>query len=219
MKRKRLIRIALIALAVPVLGLAIAWFSYSFVAGSSSEYCSDQIDNLPKQQVAIVLGTSPSTVQGSVNYYFANRIAAASELYHSGTVKYLLVSGDNRTEYYNEPEQMRKALIDAGVPSENIVLDYAGLRTLDSMIRLKEVFGQDSAIVVSQAFHNERAVYIGRTNDMYVWGYNASDIHTPSKRYMKFREMLARTLMLVDVHITHRGPRHLGPREYIPARN
>ena len=117
-------------------------------------------EEIPYRKVALVLGTNPQTRNGNVNIYFKNRIDASAELYHKNKVSYLLLSGDNRKQDYNEPEAMRDSLIAKDVPEEAIILDYAGFRTLDSVVRAKEVFGQDSITIVSQLFHNERAIYI-----------------------------------------------------------
>ena len=97
---------------------------------------------------------------GNNNLYFDYRILAAVELYKAGKIKYILISGDNRKKDYNEPEEMKKALIQKGVPAKFIYLDYAGFRTLDSVVRAKEVFGQNQLTIISQRFHNERAIYL-----------------------------------------------------------
>ena len=86
------------------------------------------------------------------------------ELFQAGKISRILVSGDNRRMNYNEPVEMRKALIAHGIPDSVIVMDFAGIRTLDSVIRAKKVFGQDRFTIISQRFHNERALYIAGRN-------------------------------------------------------
>jgi SanA protein len=119
------------------------------------------VEQLPDVKVGLVLGTSKYVKNGEINQYFQHRIDATAKLYHSGKIKYILVSGDNGQVSYNEPRQMLQELIKRGVPEEAIVLDFAGFRTFDSVVRAKEVFGQDSIIVISQKFQNQRAIYVG----------------------------------------------------------
>lgn len=99
------------------------------------------------------------------NVFFSTRIEAAKTLYERGKIKHILVSGDNSTAAYNEPESMRKALLKAGIPKEDITLDYAGFRTLDSVVRANVIFGQENGFtIISQPFHVERALFLARAN-------------------------------------------------------
>ena len=115
------------------------------------------IAEVPAHKVGLLLGTNPYLRSGAPNKYFLYRIDAAVALYKAGKIEYILVSGDNHRNDYNEPEAMKQALMNNGIPEERIVLDYAGFRTLDSVVRAKKVFGNDTFIVISQRFHNERA--------------------------------------------------------------
>ena len=124
----------------------------------------------------------------------------------------MLSRGDNSKDYYNEPKVMRKALMDMGVPDSVIVLDYAGLRTFDSMIRAKEIFGLDTVMVVSQRFHNERAVFIGRENGIIAYGYNASNVIYQNQMKVKVREFFAKVKCFLDVYILATKPKHLGEK-------
>lgn len=117
----------------------------------------DQVETIPENRVGVLLGTSPKLRGGRPNLYFNYRITAAVELFQAGKISRILVSGDNRCMNYNEPVEMRKALIAHGIPDSVIVMDFAGIRTLDSVIRAKKVFGQDRFTIISQRFHNERA--------------------------------------------------------------
>jgi vancomycin permeability regulator SanA len=137
---------------------------------------------------------------------------AAAELIQSGKVEYLLVSGDNRFRTYDEPTEMRKALIARGVPAAKIVCDYAGLTTLDSVVRAKAVFGQESVTIVSQRFHNERAIYLARAFGVDAIGYNAADVPLASAPRTYLREILSRQRAWLDANIIRRQPRHLGPQ-------
>lgn len=159
----------------------------------------DRVSECPKVKVALVLGTSRTNKLGNDNLYFSYRIKAAVELYRAGKVKFILVSGDNSIETYDEPTDMKNALIAAGIPANRIYLDYAGFRTLDSMERALKVFGQKEVIVVSQRFHNERAIYLGEHFGMTVYGYNAQDVAKMGGFKTKVRERFARMKVFWDI--------------------
>ena len=152
---------------------------------------------------------------GKTNPYFKNRIDAAEELFESGKIKYILISGDNRRHNYNEPQAMKDSLVNRGIPKESLVLDFAGLRTLDSMVRSKEIFGQDSVTVISQQFHNERAIYLARHYGIHAIGYNAKDVSAYEGLKTQIRELLARVKVFVDFFV-NKQPRHLGEKIEIP---
>lgn len=170
----------------------------------------NDIDSVPSLNTALVLGASPFLRGGYENPYFANRIKAAKELYDAGKVKTFVLSGDNMHRSYNEPQAMRKALIKAGVPDSVLYLDYAGFRTLDSVVRMHKIFGQDSFIIVSQQFHNERAIFLAQYFGLTAYGYNAHDLplnRTSSRT--KVREYFARVKVFVDM-IIGKQPKFLG---------
>lgn len=197
---------SLICLAV----LAISLGCYLLIEQYAARYVHQSIHSLPDNKVGIVLGTSARLRNGQTNLYFHYRMKAAAELYHSGKVKYLLVSGDNGTKAYNEPRAMRKALIKLGVPDSVIYADYAGFRTLDSVVRCYKVFGQSSFTVISQDFHTKRAIYIAREKGINAVGYTARDVSTTAGIKVKLREMLARVKAILDVNILNIEPRFLG---------
>ena len=185
-------------LILGVLSLLFTAFANYKIENSTEEFVSDKLEILPKTKVAVVLGTAPNLVSGYQNYYFTYRIEAATKLYQSGKVTHFILSGDHGRKNYNEPEAMKQALIKNGVPENVIYLDYAGFRTLDSMIRAKEIFGQKEFIVVSQEFHNQRAVYIARQNGINAYGYNAKDVNKHAGLKTNIREYFARTKVLID---------------------
>ena len=166
---------------------------------------------VPYRHAALLLGTSSSLRNGSPNPYFKYRIDAAAALLAAGKVDKILVSGDNRHASYNEPQKMLRALISRGVPDSLIVLDYAGFRTLDSVVRAREVFGQSSFIVVSQRFHNERALFLAGKHGIDAVGFNASDVRSLRAFRTHARELLARVKVFIDLAV-HRGPHFLGER-------
>jgi SanA protein len=187
---------------------------YWYIAHVSDTHIFTDIDQIGQYDVALVLGTSKYNRNGTRNMYFYHRIDAAVDLYTNGKVKKILVSGDNSLREYNEPFDMLKALIDRGIPRKDIVLDYAGFRTFDSMVRANEVFGQQSFIVVSQKFHLERALYIGLAKKMDVIGYVAKDpIHASNKLFA--REIMARAMALLDCKLLGTTPKFLGQKEVI----
>lgn len=190
--------------------LFVAWVNISMITEMHPLVYRD-IHQVPSAGFAIVLGTSNKISTGARNNYFYYRIDAAADLYFSGKVKKVLLSGDNGQKYYNEPIEMKEALMDRGVPKKDIILDYAGFRTLDTMVRAGEVFGVDSAIVVTQEFHLPRALYLGSKQGMVVYGYAAK---SPSGHYrntrMSIREWLARVSAFLDVQVLHTRPRYLG---------
>jgi SanA protein len=171
----------------------------------------DQVEQLPKRRVALVLGCSPFLRDGSPNWFFNNRMDAAAELWKSGKVEYLLVSGDNRFRNYDEPTEMKKALVARGIPAAKVVCDFAGITTLDSVVRAKAVFDQESVTIVSQRFHNERAIYLARAFGIDAVGYNAADVPVSSAPRTYLREVLSRQRAWLDANILRRQPRHLGP--------
>lgn len=181
-----------------VVGLATYHFNLR-ISHEAAPFVFDQLEQVPHNHVGLVLGTSEKVRGGKPNLYFVNRIKAAAELYHNGKVDRLLVSGDNGTVYYNEPWVMRKALIAAGVDSSHITLDYAGFRTLDSMVRGKAVFGQQRFTVISQRFHTERAVFIARRKGIEAIGYNAADVGVQRGFRTQLREKAARIKVFFDL--------------------
>jgi SanA protein len=157
-----------------ILALFVAWLIWVQVSVRifSEGKTFDQVNDVPGTQVGLVFGCDDK-FQGRDNLYFVYRIEAAAALWHAGKLQCLIVSGDNRSKQYNEPLKMKQALVAKGVPIEKIVCDYAGLRTLDSVVRCKKVFGVDHFVVISQKFQNERAICIGRAHDIMVFGFNA----------------------------------------------
>ena len=154
----------------------IALISYFSVSNYSKKYIYDSIEEIPYNDVALVLGTSKYLSDGRINMYFKFRMEAAYELYTNGKVKYILVSGDNRHRSYNEPRQMRLDLIKLGVDKRHIFLDFAGFRTRDSILRANRVFDLTNFTIVSQPFHNERAVFIAREKKINAIAYSADNV-------------------------------------------
>lgn len=183
------------------------------LASARSKVVAD-LASVPKNRVAIVLGTSPKFA-GLPNMFFVGRIDAAARLYKAGKVERLLVSGDNGSRYYDEPSAMAAALIAKGVPKEHIVRDCAGFRTLDTMVRAKKVFGVDQATIVTDDFHMARTLYYAQDAGIQCVGYPSTVSANRAKERLGVRELLARARAVIDVKLLHTGPKFLGSPETI----
>ncbi len=189
--------------------------SHCWVEWSTDGDVFEDIRKVPENQVGLVLGTSKHAKEGGDNLFFTYRMEAAVELFRAGKIQHILVSGDNHTKWYNEPSSMKKVLMKKGIPSEKIHLDYAGFRTLDSVIRSKKIFGQDSITIVSQDFHAERAVFLAQKNGIKAVGYSAKDLSQGGLQSTHLREYLARVRAVIDV-IIGKEPKFLGKKVPIP---
>ncbi len=204
-----------LALGVPaVLTLGVLAITHLVGAAGDGRIFTDVLQ-IPPKRVALVLGTSPKIASGAKNLYFVRRMEAAATLYKAGKVEKLLVSGDNGEIYYNEPTAMKKALIERGVPADAIACDYAGFRTLDSVVRAKEVFGVSDLTIVTDDFHLPRALYIAQEKGLRAVGFQTKPLPMSTSPRTHFREFGARLLIWMECNITHRQPKFLGPREPI----
>jgi SanA protein len=168
------------------------------------------LNAIPKNKVGLVLGTSRHMKNGQANPFFYNRIKAAASLFFAGKIKYVLVSGDNRFYTYNEPREMKRELMKMGIPDSSIIMDFAGFRTLDSVVRCKKVFGQNDVTIISQEFHNERALFIAHFYEMNAVAYNAKDPDPEFSLAVNIREYFARTKVFLDLYILNKSPYFLG---------
>ena len=157
-----------------------------------------KISKIPPRETALVLGTSPKTKSGNANPYFISRMDAAALLYHHGKIKKIIVSGE-KSKGYDEPTAMKNFLVyQEGVPAEIIVKDSKGLSTQSSIKRCKELYEQNDVIIVSQGYHNLRALFFARNLDMNALGFDAQEITKPESYYRnQSREFLARVLAVV----------------------
>lgn len=195
--------------------LLLIWQANTTIENDTKNFNTSNIEKLPQQKVGLVLGTSKTLADGRQNLYFNYRIDAAAKLYNAKKVEYLIVSGDNSQKNYNEPEDMKLALIKKGVPENHIFEDFAGFRTLDSVVRAKEIFGQKSYIIVSQRFHNERAIYLAEQNGIKAYGYNAEDVSRNTGFKTNVREKFARVKVFYDLWFGIE-PKYGGKKVLIP---
>lgn len=203
--------------AVLLLSLGLIFIAYANLTAvwASRGRIFDDVEKLPATRVGLVFGTT-DRVSGRENLYFRYRIDAAEQVWKAGKVEILLVSGDNRSRYYNEPEKMRQALVRRGIPADRIVSDFAGLRTLDSVVRAKEIFGADRILFISQRFQNERAIYLAKAHDIEAYGFSARDVESSGAFKTRVREVGARVKMWLDIHFLDTKPRILGDKEELP---
>lgn len=166
---------------------------------------------IPKNKVGLLLGTAKYLRGGRINLFYQYRIDAAVQLYKSGKIAYILVSGDNGSKYYDEPTTFKEDLVAAGIPADKIYLDYAGFRTLDSVVRSKEIFQQESITIISQEFHNKRAIAIANARGIKAVGFNAKDVLGNNGFKVKVRETFARVAMCLDL-IFGTQPKFLGEK-------
>ena len=216
-RRKKAVTALILGAAVAGMGLLCAADLLCRSAARGRVF--HDVASVPANDVGLVLGTSRYTARGSPNLHFQRRIATAAELYRSGKVRHLLVSGDNHTQGYDEPTDMMEALMAAGVPAEAITRDYAGFRTLDSVIRAKEVFGLDRCTIVTENFHCTRALWIARAHQIDAVAMAAPDLELLRwSARVKAREVLARGMCALDLYVLKRQPKFPGPPEPIIVR-
>ena len=171
----------------------------------------DSYQNIPHNKVGVLLGTSSNVAPGQDNHYFTYRIMAATELYNAGRIDYILVSGDNQHDSYNEPRMMYRALVKNGIPPEKITMDFAGINTLNSVVRAARVFMLPNMTIISQSFQNERALFIADHFGIKAIAYNATDPDSGwNSLKISLREVAARIKCILDVYFLDTQPKFLG---------
>ncbi len=185
-----------------------------WVAAAARGRVFHEVAEVPSRDVGLVLGANPVT-NGRPNRFFAARMDTAASLYAAGKVRHLIVSGDNHVATYDEPTAMRDALVGRGVPQSAITLDYAGFRTLDSVARARDVFGQSRLVIVSQEFHGARAVFIANSRGIDAVALAAPGVGGKAGLFVRARETLARARAVLDTRVLGTRPRFPGPPEPI----
>lgn len=207
MKKKLFTSIILLFL-LPI--IAIIGSNYA-VNKNSVGKIYNSASEIPYNKVGLVLGTGKFLSNGSINLYYQNRIDATLELYEAEKIKFVIISGDNSSKDYDEPSTFKNDLIKLGIPEDKIILDYAGFRTLDSIIRCQKIFGQDKFTIISQEFHNQRALYIANKNGIDAIAFNAKDVNVYYGIKTQIREKLARVKMMIDLFFG-KEPKFLGDK-------
>lgn len=208
----------LILLSILLVAIALFAACQVYVARSGKKQLYSSIEQIPARNVGLLLGTVEKSRGGGENLFFRNRVEAAAELYKHGKVHHLLVSGDNHRRGYNEPEDMRKALLASGVPDRAITRDYAGLRTLDSVVRAKEVFGVSTLTIISQRDHDQRALLIADHYGMDAIAFCANEVPLKNSILAHVHEWMARVKVVLDLYLLHTRPKHIGTRVLIPLK-
>mgnify|MGYP001818226053 CR=1 FL=1 len=186
---------------------------YQWVSFKANKSIYDNVTEIPKNKVGLLLGISKQDEFGTYNPHFLPRVDAAVELFKAGKIEYILVSGAKRSQYYDEPRDFKNELIAKGIPEDKIILDSSGFRTLDSVIRAKEIFGLNSFTTISQKFHNQRAIFISHHLKINAIGYNAEAVK--NQHIMSMREYLARPKAILDL-IFNVQPKVLGDSVLMP---
>ncbi|MFW5693951.1 MAG: SanA/YdcF family protein [Alkalispirochaeta sp.] len=194
-----------------LLVLLAVFLAHSLVRSAAEGNVYTEVQEVPAASAALVLGTSRYSRAGTPNRFFTARMNAAAELLEEGRVEALVVSGDNAHSSYNEPAAMVEALQERGVPTDRIVPDYAGFRTLDSVVRMQRVFQQDHFVIVSQRFHVERALFIASAHGIDAHAYVADDASGMAQLNVRIREYAARVQAVLDIYVFDTEPRFLGP--------
>jgi SanA protein len=208
-------RILWTGLILFVLGVVFVTGANFWIVQRARKAVVSQVDKLPENDVALVLGTAPNVGKWR-NLFFEARMDAAARLYHEGKARHLLVSGDNGRKEYDEPTWMREALVARGVPESAITLDYAGFRTLDSMARAKAVFGLQRCTIVTDDFHQARAIFLARAHGLEAVGFRAKPVPLRWSMRTRVREIASRAAACLDVYVLRTKPRFYGPRVEIP---
>ena len=187
------------------------FISNKIVELTTQDKIYDSTADIPSNKVGLLLGTGKILSNGRINLYYKYRIDAVVQLFKAGKIEFILISGDNGHKNYDEPTTMKKDLVALGIPASKIYLDYAGFRTLDSVVRCKEIFGQQRITIVSQQFHNERAIFIAGKKGLDAVGYNARDVNARYGFKTRMREQLARVKVIIDL-VFGAQPKFLGKK-------
>lgn len=196
---KRIIQSVTIMLTTMIIAIVCC---HCIIMFSAKNRCYDNLSDLPFHEYGLLLGTSPITPQGEHNYYFDTRIQATVELYHHGKIRRIIASGGNYIDQggCNELTAMRDSLIACNIPDSAIILDYQGTRTLYSILQAKTICNHTNVTIISQKYHNERAIYLARHYGLEAVAYNAKTPDIWNKRLKnELREYLARVKVFIDL--------------------
>lgn len=184
-------------------GLSLIFLCNWYILRKTEHEIYKNIKNIPKNEVGLVLGTSKLNQNGEENLFYKYRIEAAAKLYYEGKIKTLILSGNNDSKYYNEPLDMKKSLTKLGIPAESLICDYRGVRTYDSILRAKNVFNNKNITIISQKFHDVRALFLAKQFGINAVAYAAQDVPLGYANKTLLREYLARPKAILDVYVLH----------------
>ncbi len=203
---------AIACVAAVVFAAAMIVVAKQHIEIVTAEWIVNDPAELPNYRTGLLLGCAQYLSDGRENLFFRYRMEAALRLFRENKIDYLIVSGDNSTIEYDEPTAMKNWLVARGVPAEYIYCDYAGFRTLDSVVRAREIFEQSQLVIISQPFHNQRAVFIARKMGIDAVGFNAAAVQSGAAFKTHFREQFARVKTLLDVYVLGTPPKYFGSK-------
>jgi SanA protein len=196
-------------LAIGIVVSLLAAMANQVMSSWGKAYATDDPARLPQVEVALVLGTLPHDPPGQLNPWLSRRLGAAVELWRSGKVRYLIVSGNRESDAYDEPTVMRDVLVARGVPAHVIYRDFAGFRTVTSIARARDIYRQKRLIIVTQRDHLDRAIFLARHMGVEAWGYDALG----SAPFMLMRSLRSKLVVIYAYWDLVIGPRPAaGPR-------
>lgn len=208
MRRKKVFRFVSVVVILAAISIFIC---DSIIRNAAKGKLYDDSKAIPYNRLGILLGVPKFKKNGDESMYYANRIAAAVKLLQDRKIKYLLISGDSSSKRFNEPYSMRQDLIAAGIDSSVLYVDYLATRTYESIRRLKEIYGQDTVTIISQAPHNERALYLASKEGITAIAFNAVELKGIQTWYTTVHEKLARVKVFIDFlfdkHTTYLDPK------------
>ncbi len=188
-----------------LIGVAIN-FHIDYLA---KENIHNSATGMPSAYTALILGAGVYK-SGKPSAILKDRLLKAIELYKNKKVKRLLVSGDHGKKYYDEVNNMKKFLLEKGIPKKDMFLDHAGFNTYNSIMRAKDIFQVKNLIIVTQEFHLPRALYIAGKIGLKPKGLKADIQNYPKLNYFKMREFLAKIKSFFEV-LLNINPRFQGP--------
>lgn len=198
------------------LPIAIAIILFTFycsyaVQKNAEDKTFNDVSKIPYNKVGLLLGTCKTMKdKKTINPFWKYRLEAAYELWKAKKIDRILISGDNGWHGYNEPQDFLDVFLALGVPDSCLICDFAGFRTHDSVIRCAKVFGQKKVTIISQEFHNDRALYIAQKYKLDAVGYNAKDVGFRNGLRTSIREKLARVKLFLDLYVFNTQPHFLG---------
>ena len=200
--KRNFLRLILIFFAIGLIGLLTIYLINNRIQSQAVGKLQTSITQIPVEnppRIGIVLGAKVWE-SGEPSNVLYDRVVTAVELYRAGRVKKILMSGDNPTETYDEPTAMKATAVKLGVPENDIILDFAGRRTYDTCFRAKEIFAVQKAIIVTQEFHQARALYLCNNLGVNSIGITADRRKYEGERYWAFREFFSRASAWFEIN-------------------
>lgn len=176
--------------------------SNAYINHKAKAFLYSSAESLPVSKYGLVLGTNKYLAKGGTNRYFEERVRAASHLYAIGKISQIIISGHTESRYYDEPGQIKKELISSGVSPIDIIVDTTGDRTYLSILNLKASGITDSVTIISQKFHNQRAVFLAEEHGIKAFGFNIPDKLSKTNYKTYLREVFAKTVAFLEVLLT-----------------